>query len=155
MKTWVRWTLHVCTALVGGSGIAYFWMKYLLTTDDPFALVNHPLQPLMLAVHIVASPALVLAFGMAFESHISAKLRARHIRANRRSGWIAVLTFATMSMTGYALQVTTNQSVGRGVLVVHLSSGALFLVSYSVHVVVGLKRSWAARDSGPRSEMVA
>jgi hypothetical protein len=155
MKTWVRWMLHVFTVVVGASGVAYFWMKDLLTTNDPFAVVNHPLQPIMLTVHVLAAPALILAFGAAFESHISSKLRARHLRTNRRSGWIALLTFVIMTMSGYALQVTTNASVERGLLVTHLSSGGLFLASYAVHLAISLKRLRVGPGAERRSAMVA
>ena len=64
MRPWERWTFGLLALLVSVTGGAYFWMKYMLVNTDPFAVVNHPWQPAMLAAHVVASPPLLLMFGV-------------------------------------------------------------------------------------------
>ena len=50
MSRWESWSFHILTALVSVTGIVFFAMKYMMTTADPFALINHPLQPAMLDI---------------------------------------------------------------------------------------------------------
>jgi len=63
MKRWEAWSFHILTLIVTVSGIVYFWMKYLLKTDDPFSVINHPGQPAMLKTHILAAPLFILRQG--------------------------------------------------------------------------------------------
>ena len=44
------WTLHLSMLLVGGTGLIYAWMLYLLEPVDEFSILNHP-QQLMFLVH--------------------------------------------------------------------------------------------------------
>ncbi|MEW6322815.1 MAG: hypothetical protein AB1635_17225 [Acidobacteriota bacterium] len=135
MRPFERWALHLSTALVTASGVAYAWMKYLLVADDPFAVVNHPWQGAMLAVHVLAAPALLVAFGVVFSSHISRKLRG--VKPNRRTGLAALAAFAVMTLSGYLLQVVTTPLVSKVCLVAHLVSGGVFAAAYLAHLVIG------------------
>ena len=135
MSAWERWSLHVLTSVVGLTGLAHGAMKYLMSPADPFDVVNHPWQPVVLALHIVAAPLLVLVVGMTVRSHIVPKLS--NGRSNRRSGFVAIVTFLVMTMSGYLLQVVTGPAVARLTLWVHLVSATLFLVIFLVHLVVG------------------
>jgi uncharacterized membrane protein len=143
MTRWQSWSSHITTLLVSLSGVAYLWMKYFLETDDPFAIVNHPLQPSMLDVHLFTAPLLIFCFGLMFESHIRRKLKAGS-RVNRKSGLIAAITFAVMTLSGYLLQITAVAAVSRAALVLHLLSSGIFLSAYVVHQVINF-RLWRAR----------
>ena len=57
MRTWERWAFNMTSLVVAATGLAYFWMKYMIQTEDPFAVVNHPWQGPMLMLHLLASPA--------------------------------------------------------------------------------------------------
>ena len=150
MSRWHAWSSHVVTVLLAGSGIVFFTMKYMVTTDDPFAVVNHPLQPLMLDLHLVAAPAIIFLFGLMFESHIQKKLQSS-ARMNRKSGIIAAITFAAMTVSGYALQVSAMETLSRAALILHLISSGVFVLSYAAHQVVNF-RLWRARvRAGSRS----
>lgn len=139
-----QWSLHVSTFLVALSGLAYWVMDRLLVTDDPFALVNHPWQPHMLAAHVLAAPVLVLVFGIVFQSHIRPKVWRRDM-PNRRSGMLALCTFGIMMLSGYALQVTTAPVLHALAYWTHLGSSSVFLVSYGVHQVISVRLHVAAR----------
>jgi len=135
MKPWERWALHLSSLAVAGSGFAYLWMKYVLETDDPFALVNHPWQPTMLRIHVLGSPLFVLVFGIILNSHIMKKLRATGI-PNRKSGLVSLGTLATMVCSGYLLQVATNQMWLRALVTAHVVSAVVFTASYGSHLVI-------------------
>lgn len=62
--------LHSCVALVAVSGIVFAWMKYAMKGSDELAVVNHPLQPWMLAAHVLAAPLLLFGLGSIAGPHI-------------------------------------------------------------------------------------
>lgn len=144
MNRWQSWSSHIVTVIVGSSGVIYLWMKYFMAMDDPFAIVNHPLQPLMLDLHVFAAPVLVFFFGLMFEPHIQRKLRNAN-SLNRGSGLIAAVTFGIMTVSGYMLQVTALPALNRTALFLHLLSSGVFLSSYLVHQIVNF-RLWRARS---------
>ena len=135
MKRWERWTFNGFAAAVAATGFAYLWMKYVLHTDDPFAVVNHPWQTAMLDIHLLASPPLVLMFGIIFNSHVMKKLRATRL-PNRRSGYVSLGTFAAMIVSGYLLQVSSSEWWLQALIVLHVASGALFTAAYGAHLVI-------------------
>jgi hypothetical protein len=145
VKPWERWTFGLLSRVVAVTGFAYFWMKYLVVNDDPFAVVNHPWQSTMLSLHVLASPPLILVFGIILNSHIMRKLRAPK-PANRRSGVASLITFGTMIASGYLLQVATGESALRVLLIAHVASGVVFSVAYVAHLIISVRlaRAWAA-----------
>lgn len=136
MSRWERWSFNALHAAVAVTGFAYLYMQYVLATDDPFAIINHPWQPATLAIHVVAAPVFVAFFGMLFRSHSLRKLRSRN-PANRRSGWTSIIGFAVMTMSGYGLQVAVAPALITFLIWLHIGSGTLFALSYGVHLVVG------------------
>ena len=144
MRPWERRLFHASTAAVVATGFAYFWMKYVLQTDDPFALVNHPWQGAMLAWHLIASPVLVLAFGILFNSHVMKKLNVKGM-ANRRTGYASLVTFAAMLFSGYLLQVTSSEPLLRALVIVHVGAGAVFTASYVAHLAISWRLSRRSR----------
>ena len=139
MKTWQRRAFNGLSAAMTATGFLLFWMKYLLVSDDPLAVVNHPLQPLMLDLHLLASPAILVIFGIVFNAHVVSKLTKRV--PLRRSGLASLGTFGVMVLSGYLLQVAVHEYIRLAILWLHLGSGLVFAASYTVHVVAGLK-SW-------------
>jgi hypothetical protein len=152
MSRWEAWTFHILTLVVSASGAGYFWMKYLVQNDDPFSVVNHPWQPAMLNVHILAAPILILSFGMMINTHVLKKLRNRNSRANRVSGIVCLASFLLMSASGYGLQVVTSSTLTRALLIVHLATGGIFAGAYLAHQAVNLilQRSKSRQGAGTR-----
>lgn len=138
MKRWERWTFHALSLMVAATGFSYLWMKYVLQNDDPFALVHHPWQNGILGLHVVISPAFILVFGIIFNSHIMKKLRATGL-PNRRSGFVSLGTFALMIISGYLLQVSSNEGWLQVLIVAHVSSGAIFSFVYAAHLVISAR----------------
>ena len=137
MKRWERGAFILFALAVTVTGAVYLWMKYFVESDDPFAVVNHPWEPAMLHLHVLASPPFVLIFGMILNSHILKKLRAT--RPNRTSGLASLVLFAVMAVTGYLLQVTTNGTALQALVALHVASGALFALTYTVHLVIAAR----------------
>lgn len=145
MRRWERWSLGILLLVVAVTGFAYLWMKYFVENLDPMAVVNHPWQATMLSLHVIASPALILTFGIVFNSHIIRKL-GQNRRPNRRTGLVSLGAFAAMTASGYALQVITNEAALRMLVLVHIVSGVVFSAAYFSHLVISLRitrsRSW-------------
>jgi hypothetical protein len=138
MRTWERWSFNFLSLVVTATGFAYFWMKYAVQTDDPFAVVNHPWQGPMLTLHLLASPPIILLFGIILNSHIMRKLRLPRM-ANRKSGLLSLGTFVAMVCSGYLLQVTVAEGWMRALVALHVTSGALFSGAYGIHLLVSVR----------------
>jgi len=140
MRRWDRVAFHALGLATAASGLAYLWMKYGIETDDPFALINHPWEPTMLSVHVLSSPALLLAFGVLLNAHVLKQIRAWR-RESRLSGLASLGLFAVMGASGYLLQVATSDTVRTALVVAHAGSGTLFAAVYVGHLAVWLRRS--------------
>lgn len=128
------WFLHVATLLVGGGGLIYVWMRYFVRPDDPFAVVNHPWQPAVQHLHVLAAPLLVFAIGLIWKAHVWPGVRLR-VAARRGSGLALFATAAPMIASGYLLQTATVPSWRKAWLAIHLVASALWLGGYVVHQV--------------------
>ncbi len=135
MTLFERLMIWTSTAVMGLSGVIYAVMKYFMSTDDPYAVVNHPLQPLVLKIHIVAAPVFVFAVGAVFTRHIWKQWR-NGVDQGRRSGVWSMLTIFPMIVSGYLIQTVTVESVLFWLVAVHLVTSAVFLAGYAIHQVV-------------------
>lgn len=124
--------MHAAVAIVTVTGLAFAWIKYGMSTDDPFAVVNHAWQPTILHLHILAAPVLVFAIGWIFSDHISAKYRSG-AAARRPTGILAMWVIAPMIVSGYLLQVFTGERALQVSAVAHWVTSAAFVVAYVVH----------------------
>jgi len=151
MSAWERWTFSVLAGVGTVTGLVYLWMKYGMTSLDPFAVVNHPWQPAMLSLHVVSAPALILVFGIVFRSHILGKLFSA-IKPNRRSGWLSLASFAVMAASGYLLQVAAHPVGIEALVVAHVASSLVFVAGFGTHLVIGFRLS---RATAPRCGIAA
>ncbi len=138
MTRWERWSFGILSLIVAVTGFVYLYMKYVLETGDPFAVINHLWQPTMLHLHIIASPLLIVVFGLILNSHILKKLRANSI-TNRRTGWISLITFGGMTLSGYFLQVVSTQAWITTMIILHVSFGVIFSISYITHLIISVR----------------
>ncbi len=134
MTAFERWSVWLTSAVVAGTGSLYAWMKYLLVPIDAFAVVNHPLQPLVLKLHIVSAPLLVFVIGMITLRHVWPHYRAL-VPRGRRSGMVVALMTAPMILTGYLVQVITNVGWLLAIAVAHLVLGIMYAVGLVLHQV--------------------
>lgn len=132
MTPFERAMLWGSSILVGVSGIVIAVMKYAMTSDDPYAIVNHSLQPLMLKVHIVTAPLLVFAVGIVFLKHIWEQWRSGLVRGRISGSW-TLLTFGPMVFSGYLIQALTHRGWLVAMVAVHVITGGAFLVGFVGH----------------------
>jgi hypothetical protein len=125
--------MHVCVVLVTVTGATFAWMKYAMKGRDEFAVVNHPLEPWMLAAHVVVAPLLVFGFGWIGNTHIWPGFRQRGV-PNRRSGVGAMWMIVPMTLSGYLLQVSVADGARKGSAAVHWVTSAVFVLGYSIHL---------------------
>jgi hypothetical protein len=134
MTRFERWFLHLSAAVLGASGVVFGVMKYLLEPLDPYAVINHPLQPWILAAHVLAAPFTLFAVGVIVKDHIWAESRRRTTR-NRLTGIASFAALALCVLSGYMLQTTTREGLRVALMVAHLGSGGVFLLGYAAHFV--------------------
>ena len=125
--------LHLANLAVSGTGLVYAWMSYLAEPVDEWAVVNHPYQPLVQHLHVLAAPLLVFAIGMIWSVHAIAKLR--NSRRGRASGLGLMMLFLPMAASGYFLQVAVDPDWRRGWVVIHIVSSLLWVLALAVHQI--------------------
>ncbi len=141
-ERWAVWSTSVATLV---TGLVYLWMKYLLVSSDPFAVVNHPWQPLVLKLHILVAPLLVFSIGLVSLRHVWRHLRSGTRKA-RRTGMLTLVTLGPMIFTGYLIQAITHEGLLRAMALSHIGLGVLYGAGLLAHQFAsGGKRSRAAR----------
>ncbi len=128
------WFSHVTTVLVGGTGLVYGWMRWFAEPADEFALVNHPWQPELQALHLLFAPLSVFAVGLLWSDHVWARVRGGH-PGRRRGGLTLMALFFPMVARGYLLQVTTSDLWLRAWTWLHVATSIGWLVVYAAHQV--------------------
>lgn len=134
------------TVAVAATGFAYTWMKYLLEPADPWAVVNHPLQPLVLKLHILSSPLLVFGLGMIALRHIWPHLKAG-LRKGRRSGIVSAAVTIPMVLTGYLIQAVTHAGWLTVIAWTHIALGTVFAVGAGAHALATRRTARRARPA--------
>ncbi len=129
------WFMHGSTLAVGVTGLIYAWMLYFAKPSDDFAIVNHPWQPSLQGLHIISAPLLIFGLGLLWQSHAWGRWRSGS-RARRRSGLVLGLAIAPMIMSGYLLQVATDELWREVWVWVHLISSLLWLPGYAWHQLI-------------------
>lgn len=127
--------LHLSVALTAATGVVFAVMKYFLESSDEFAVVNHPLQPHMLAAHVVISPIALFVLGWTFSNHMLPKYRFSD--ESRKSGIVSMLLIVPMTLSGYLLQIATNETLRQSMAVAHWIASGLFVIGYVGHLIVG------------------
>jgi hypothetical protein len=132
MTRFERWSVWSSSVLTFVTGVIYLWLKYGLETDDPFAVINHPWQPAVLKLHILAAPLLVFSVGMVALRHVWRHLQSGS-REGRRSGLITLIVVGPMIVTGYLIQAITDEGWLRAMAWSHIGLGLLYGFGLLVH----------------------
>jgi hypothetical protein len=146
-ERWAVWSTSVATLV---TGVIYLWMKYLLASDDPLAVVNHPWQPYILKLHILVAPLLVFSIGMVALRHVWRHLRGK-TSSGRRSGLITLTVLGPMIMSGYFIQSITHQGWLEAMAIAHIATGLVFGLGLLAHQFApGVKEARAKRAKARR-----
>lgn len=126
--------LLAASLLTGATGLVFAWMKHVMRGDDPYAVVNHPWQPHVLALHVLAAPLLLFAFGLIARDHIVGRWRDPRARRGRRTGMLAAGILLPMIASGYLIQVLTSRSWRSWLGWLHLGAGVVYLLLLAGHL---------------------
>ena len=129
------WLHHLSNLAVGGSGLAYAWMLYLVQPAEDefgFSVQNHPWQDEVLALHLVTAPALVFALGLIWRRHVWARIRSDW-RPRRRTGVLLALLAGPMILSGPLLQTAVSESWQTVWRWLHVGGGLLWCAAYLLH----------------------
>jgi hypothetical protein len=129
-----KWLLWISTAAVAASGIALGVLKYFVSSDDPYAVVHHPLQPYVLKLHVLSAPALVFALGVVYTRHVVRQWRSGRARG-RPSGVGLVATLLPMVLSGYLVQTVSSESWLFRVSMLHVAASLAYLAVLLAHQV--------------------
>lgn len=132
MSRFEAWMLHLSNLLVGGTGLVYAWMVFLVEPTDPYAVVNHPFQPQVQHLHILVAPLLVFTSGLIWRRHVWSQWR-RGIEDRRRSGLSLIFLLVPMTVSGYLIQTATDDGWRRIWVWVHVATSGLWLLGYLAH----------------------
>lgn len=135
-----RWFLSLSTLAAGSTGLVLYYMKDWLEPLDPFSVVNHPWQPLVLKAHLLAVPMLIFAVGLIFSSHAAERYRSGRPQG-RRSGVGLLVLFMPLVLSGVGVQIFTDVAWQRGAVWLHLVAGFGYLLFFLVHRLRRLRRA--------------
>lgn len=136
MNGWARWLMHLANLAVTVTGVFYFAMKFLMEPVDEWAVVNHPWQPLMQHLHVLAAPLLVFMTGYIWISHVERALAQG--KASRRLGVGLIASFAPMAASGYLLQVSVEEVWRTVWSYLHLGTSGVWLLVFGAHLAASL-----------------
>lgn len=135
MTSFEKWSIWVSSILVTVTGVVYLWMKYLLPEPVGFSVIRHPLQPLVLKLHIITAPLLLFAIGAVAVRHIWRHLLS-NTRQGRLTGWSAAITTIPMVFTGYLLQVMASEMWLRVLAIAHIVAGVVYGGGLLLHQIM-------------------
>jgi hypothetical protein len=145
MNRFERWSVWLTAAATTLTGIGLLYTKYFLTSADPWAVINHPLQPAFLKAHIIVSPLFIFALGLVATRHVWNHYRAG-LERGRQSGLVMVLAVAPLVLSGYLIQVITHIGWLRAMAVAHIVLGLIFSAGLTWHRLVAKSQSGARHD---------
>ena len=136
MSRAVAWLVHASVALAGATGLVYGWMRYLVEPADEWAVVNHPLEPTVKALHILLVPLALFACGLVWRGHVWGRIRSG-FRHRRRTGILLAALLLPMAASGYLLQVSTDETWRAVWMWTHGITGVAWVLAYLVHQLSG------------------
>jgi len=139
--------LHLANIAVCGTGLIYAWMRYLGEPADEWAVVNHPWQPQLQHLHVLAAPLLVFAVGLIWSAHVLGKMKI--CRTNIIAGIGLTALFLPMASSGYLLQVAVDPGWRRTWIWAHVVSSLLWVSAFVLHQV----RAVMTRTGNGQSEV--
>jgi len=149
VKPFERWSVWITSFLTVVSGTGYFVTKYLMTAPDPYAVVNSPLQPIFLKLHVLVSPLLLFALGLITVRHVWRHFRSG-VRWSRKSGLTAALAVVPMVVTGYLIQVLTAAGWIRAMAIAHVVFGAGASTAEGEAISKGTERNFSGSTAKDR-----
>ena len=140
-----RWLLNISNLLVGGTGVVYAVMIFLMESPEEWSVVNHPWQPHVQHLHVLAAPLLVFACGLLWNRHVLPKLSANNPRG-RITGLALVIQLIPMVLSGYLIQVSVSEGWRTIWVWVHLVTSFAWIMMTIAHRLLPSDHSGPGAD---------
>lgn len=127
--------MHAGTVATVVTGIVYGVMRYFCKPTDPFAVANHPLEPLFHSLHILVAPSLTLMLGAFWISHAWPRFVSGE-PDGRTSGVGLMVTALPMILSGYLLQTATDPLWNSIWIWLHDLTSILWTLMFIAHLFV-------------------
>jgi hypothetical protein len=154
MSVWEKGSLLALMSLMILSGSTYFFIKYGIENDDPFSVVNHPLEPIALKLHVLAGPFLIFVVGILFRSHVWEMLSRKHI-PTKTGGLLTAFLFVVTVLSGYLLQTITSPVLHDALTYLHPAIGLCFTLVLGSHALRRKNRGRTVRKIKDERRLVA
>ena len=148
MNPWQRRLLWGSSALLAVTGLVYAALRYLVTPTDPFSAYNHPLQPWVLAAHVVLAPVLLFAVGWFWGNHVLPKLGRR--APGRISGLTLLAFVVLMTASAYLLQVSSASGARVVLAWTHGITGTVYVAWLAAHALYAPRATASKADHRDR-----
>jgi len=141
--------VSISTAVVAATGFVYEWTAYFAESDDPDALVNHPLQPDVQHLHVLTAPLLVFALGLVWSAHVWPRVRSGY-RERRASGLTLFALCSPMVASGYLLQTASDTTWSEIWTWIHVGASIVWTIAFLAHWI-GARRPTIAGGGAART----
>lgn len=138
MSALTRWVSYLSSLGVGLSGFVLIWMVYVLLPEDPYAIVNHPTQPLWKNLHIWLAPILTLNIGYLWSQHAWRYWRGT-VKKGRISGIILLTTSLPMILSAYFLQTAISEIMRTFWSLFHIMFSLAWILSLLIHISIHIR----------------
>lgn len=125
--------LHIAAAAAALTGGVYGWFRYFGQRMGDFGPEPSPWQGTWQHLHVVAAPLLLFMLGVVIRGHFFLKVRNRQ-REGRRTGWALGLLILPMVLSGFGIQVVTDNRWHVALAWVHGITASVFVLSYLLHL---------------------
>ena len=130
-------SIHVTIATLTATGALLIWM--VLIADPPsfediesFA-VEQSGQAITTELHILAGPVLIFLVGLIWGSHVWSRIR-NGATSRRHTGIALTICFPLLALSGYLLQIASDEAAREALGWGHAVCGVLFAGIYAVHL---------------------
>ncbi len=137
-----RIVFHSSNLAASVTGLAYAYYKWLAPVPpqetESFGMPIHPFEPAWKTLHVLLAFTLIFGVGWIWHGHVQGQLRKW--RSNpagtrkRGSGLVLVGLAAPMIVSGYAFQVSVEESTRNFWSQVHLWSGMIWIMASILHL---------------------
>lgn len=145
MSFWEKFSVVTSVCLMLLSGVTYLVTKYGLEKEDPFSVINHPLEPVALKIHILLGPLLIFLFGVLFQSHMRGRFKP-NFQSARGGGLLTAILFVLTASSGYLLQILDQWVFREIFFYLHVIGGLSFGLTFGFHSYQLVRR---IRKTGP------
>ena len=141
MKTFEKYWFLSSFAILFVSGLAFLYLRdFAPRPEDAFSVISSPWQTWMLKLHVLIAPVFIFWTGWISITHTVTKLK-RRAKRGKGTGLINIGLLFVAIMSGYVVQVITNEL---GLIItsnIHLYVSSICFLFVLVHQVVSKKKS--------------